>query len=138
MEGVSYELLKLNPKFELFDQELVVVDASTGRRVKNCLIVRYQIIIGAVVVGHDTNVNYEKIQYATLCIRENPRCIFIATNSDITINMIDLQLFGCEGVGCMVVAVCGAAEKELNVIFVLVGIVRGSSGGAYASHLEDY
>ncbi|XP_042756355.1 phosphoglycolate phosphatase 2 isoform X1 [Lactuca sativa] len=58
--------------------------------------------IGAVVVGHDTNVNYEKIQYATLCIRENPRCIFIATNSDITINMIDLQLFGCEGLTLLI------------------------------------
>ncbi|XP_023731812.1 phosphoglycolate phosphatase 2 isoform X1 [Lactuca sativa] len=47
--------------------------------------------IGAVVVRHDTNVNYEKIQYATLCIHENPRCIFIATNSGIIINMTDLQ-----------------------------------------------
>ena len=28
--------------------------------------------VGAVIVGFDRNVNYYKIQYATLCIRENP------------------------------------------------------------------
>lgn len=38
--------------------------------------------VGAVVVGHDRNINYYKIQYATLCIRENPGCQFIATNLD--------------------------------------------------------
>lgn len=32
------------------------------------------------VVGFDRNINYYKIQYATLCIRENPGCMFIATN----------------------------------------------------------
>ncbi len=34
------------------------------------------------IVGHDRNINYYKIQYATLCIRENPGCQFIATNLD--------------------------------------------------------
>lgn len=36
--------------------------------------------VAAVVVGFDRNINYYKIQYATLCIRENPGCMFIATN----------------------------------------------------------
>lgn len=34
----------------------------------------------AQVVGFDRNINYYKIQMATLCIRENPGCLFIATN----------------------------------------------------------
>lgn len=38
--------------------------------------------VGAVVVGFDRNINYYKIQYATLCISENPGCHFIATNTD--------------------------------------------------------
>lgn len=38
--------------------------------------------VGAVVVGFDRNLNYYKIQYATLCISENPGCHFIATNTD--------------------------------------------------------
>ena len=33
------------------------------------------------VVGFDRNINYYKIQMATLCIRENPGCMFIATNT---------------------------------------------------------
>ena len=37
--------------------------------------------MAAVVVGFDRNINYYKIQYATLCIRENPGCMFIATNT---------------------------------------------------------
>jgi hypothetical protein len=37
--------------------------------------------VGAVVVGFDRNINYYKIQMATLCIRENPGCMFIATNT---------------------------------------------------------
>lgn len=37
--------------------------------------------VAAVVVGFDRNINYYKIQYATLCIRENPGCRFIATNT---------------------------------------------------------
>lgn len=47
--------------------------------------------VGAVVVGFDRNVNYYKIQYATLCIRENPGCMFIATNRDAVTHLTDAQ-----------------------------------------------
>ncbi|EOY29018.1 2-phosphoglycolate phosphatase 2 isoform 3 [Theobroma cacao] len=47
--------------------------------------------VGAVVVGIDPNINYYKLQYGTLCIRENPGCLFIATNRDSVGHMTDLQ-----------------------------------------------
>lgn len=48
--------------------------------------------VGAVIVGHDRNINYHKIQYATLCIRENPGCHFIATNLDAVTHLTDAQV----------------------------------------------
>jgi hypothetical protein len=48
--------------------------------------------VGAVVVGFDRNVNYYKLQYATLCIRENPGCLFIATNTDAVTHLTDAQV----------------------------------------------
>lgn len=48
--------------------------------------------VKAVVVGHDRNINYHKIQYATLCIRENPGCHFIATNLDAVTHLTDAQV----------------------------------------------
>ncbi|XP_047308023.1 phosphoglycolate phosphatase 2 [Impatiens glandulifera] len=70
--------------------------------------------VGAVVVGLDQYINYYKLQYATLCIRENPGCLFIATNRDAVGHMTDLQEW--PGAGCMVAAVCGSTEKEPIVV----------------------
>ncbi|KAL8461717.1 hypothetical protein ACS0TY_032993 [Phlomoides rotata] len=47
--------------------------------------------VGAVVVGLDQYINFYKLQYATLCIRENPGCLFIATNRDSVGHLTDLQ-----------------------------------------------
>lgn len=44
------------------------------------------------VVGFDRYINYYKIQYATLCIRENPGCMFIATNRDAVTHLTDAQV----------------------------------------------
>lgn len=70
--------------------------------------------VGAVVVGLDPYINYYKLQYATLCIRENPGCLFIATNRDAVGHMTDLQEW--PGAGCMVAAVCGSTQKEPVVV----------------------
>ncbi|KAF7151485.1 hypothetical protein RHSIM_Rhsim02G0089800 [Rhododendron simsii] len=70
--------------------------------------------VGAVVVGLDQYINYYKLQYATLCIRENPGCLFIATNRDAVGHMTDLQEW--PGAGCMVAAVCGSTQKEPIVV----------------------
>ena len=43
------------------------------------------------MVGFDRNINYFKIQQATLCIRENPGCLFIATNRDAVTHLTDAQ-----------------------------------------------
>ncbi|KAB5538626.1 hypothetical protein DKX38_016159 [Salix brachista] len=47
--------------------------------------------VGAVVVGFDRHLNYYKVQYGTLCIRENPGCLFIATNRDAVTHLTDAQ-----------------------------------------------
>ncbi|XVF28079.1 hypothetical protein REPUB_Repub14bG0164500 [Reevesia pubescens] len=70
--------------------------------------------VGAVVVGLDPNINYYKLQYGTLCIRENPGCLFIATNRDSVGHMTDLQEW--PGAGCMVGAICGSTGREPIVV----------------------
>ncbi|KAF9608972.1 hypothetical protein IFM89_012149 [Coptis chinensis] len=56
----------------------------------------------------------ENIRYGTLCIRENPGCLFIATNRDAVGHMTDLQEW--PGAGCMVGAICGSTQKEPIVV----------------------
>lgn len=46
----------------------------------------------AVIVGFDRMINYYKIQYAQLCINENPGCQFIATNLDAVTHLTDAQV----------------------------------------------
>uniref|UniRef100_A0A6N2K1I0 phosphoglycolate phosphatase n=1 Tax=Salix viminalis TaxID=40686 RepID=A0A6N2K1I0_SALVM len=70
--------------------------------------------VGAVVVGIDPRINYYKLQYGTLCIRENPGCLFIATNRDAVGHMTDLQEW--PGAGSMVAAMCGSTEREPIVV----------------------
>lgn len=70
--------------------------------------------VGAVVVGFDRYVNYYKIQYGTLCIRENPGCLFIATNRDAVTHLTDAQEWA--GGGSMVGALRGSTQKEPIVV----------------------
>ncbi|KAH1208778.1 Phosphoglycolate phosphatase 2 [Glycine max] len=66
-------------------------DANKTINLKQNCFVEYDKSVGAVVVGIDPNINYYKLQYGTLCIRENPGCLFIATNHDAVGHMIALQ-----------------------------------------------
>ncbi|VAI31130.1 unnamed protein product [Triticum turgidum subsp. durum] len=70
--------------------------------------------VGAVVVGLDQYFNYYKMQYASLCIRENPGCLFIATNRDPTGHMTSAQEW--PGAGTMVAAVSCSVQKEPIVV----------------------
>lgn len=70
--------------------------------------------VGAVVVGFDRNLNYYKIQYATLCIRENPGCMFLATNTDAVTHLTDAQEWA--GNGAMVGAIRGSTKREPTVV----------------------
>ncbi|KAF3971008.1 hypothetical protein CMV_005352 [Castanea mollissima] len=70
--------------------------------------------VGAVVVGFDRYFNYYKIQYGTLCIRENPGCLFIATNRDAVTHLTDAQEWA--GGGSMVGAVGGSTQREPLVV----------------------
>lgn len=66
--------------------------------------------VGAVIVGFDRYVNYYKIQYAQLCINENPGCKFIATNLDAVTHLTDAQEWA--GNGSMVGAIKGCTGQE--------------------------
>jgi phosphoglycolate/pyridoxal phosphate phosphatase family enzyme len=66
--------------------------------------------VSAVIVGFDREINYYKIQYATLCIRENEGCEFIATNRDAVTHLTDAQEWA--GNGSMVGAIAGSAARE--------------------------
>ncbi|XP_030472254.2 phosphoglycolate phosphatase 1A, chloroplastic-like [Syzygium oleosum] len=70
--------------------------------------------VGAVVVGFDRYFNYYKVQYATLCIRENPGCLFIATNRDAVTHLTDAQEWA--GGGSMVGAISGSTQREPLVV----------------------
>ncbi|KAF5820954.1 putative phosphoglycolate phosphatase [Helianthus annuus] len=89
-------------------------DAKKTVQLKANTLFEHDKSVGAVVVGLDPYLNYYKLQYGTICIRENPGCIFIATNRDATGNMTDLQEW--PGAGCMVAAVCGSTQKEPIVV----------------------
>lgn len=70
--------------------------------------------VGAVVVGFDRYINYYKIQFAQLCINENPGCLFIATNLDAVTHLTDAQEWA--GNGSMVGAIKGCTGKEPIVV----------------------
>jgi len=70
--------------------------------------------VGAVIVGFDRNINYYKLQYAQLCLNENPGCQFIATNLDRVTHLTDAQEWA--GNGTMVGAVKGCTGMEPNVV----------------------
>ncbi|KAG4211466.1 hypothetical protein ERO13_A02G108400v2 [Gossypium hirsutum] len=67
--------------------------------------------VGAVVVGFDRYFNYYKVQYGTLCIRENPGCLFIATNRDAVTHLTDAQEWA------------GSIHCSLNWTFVFHNII---------------
>lgn len=70
--------------------------------------------VAAVIVGFDSAINYYKIQYAQLCINENPGCKFIATNLDVVTHLTDEQEWA--GNGAMVGAIKGCTGKEPIVV----------------------
>eukprot|EP01125_Pyxidicula_operculata_P001226 TRINITY_DN11156_c0_g1_i1.p1 TRINITY_DN11156_c0_g1~~TRINITY_DN11156_c0_g1_i1.p1 ORF type:complete len:304 (-),score=50.40 TRINITY_DN11156_c0_g1_i1:24-935(-) len=48
-------------------------------------IIKFDPMIGAVVVGLDTQVNYTKLAFANFHLLNNPDCLFLATNTDPTL-----------------------------------------------------
>ena len=70
--------------------------------------------VAAVVVGFDRNINYYKIQYATLCLRENESCDFIATNPDAVTHLTDAQEWA--GNGAMVRSSLARSALPMQVL----------------------
>ncbi|CAM6127776.1 unnamed protein product [Calypogeia fissa] len=69
--------------------------------------------VGAVVVGFDRNINYYKLTYATVCLK-NPGCLFIATNLDSVSNVSETQVWPAGGT--MVGAVKVSSGREPTVV----------------------
>lgn len=82
--------------------------------------------VKAVVVGFDRNVNYHKIQMATLCIRENDDCEFIATNCDAVTHLTAEQEWA--GNGSMVGAIKGSTKVEPTVVGKVCLSLRSREG----------
>lgn len=78
-------------------------------------ILKHDPSVGAVVVGFDPHISYYKIQYAQLCIAENPGCLFIATNLDATAHLTHAQEWAEAG------AMVGAIKGCTGVEPILVG-----------------
>nr|GMC53214.1 phosphoglycolate phosphatase 2 [Ipomoea batatas] len=89
-------------------------DGKKTLELKSGFIFEHDKSVGAVIVGLDQYINYYKLQYGTLCVRENPGCLFIATNRDAVGHMTDQQEW--PGAGCMVAAMCGSTQKEPIVV----------------------
>jgi len=89
-------------------------DGSKSVNLKSGEYMHHDPEVGAVVVGFDRYINYYKIQYATLCIRENPGCLFIATNRDAVTHLTDAQEWA--GNGSMVGAIMGSTKREPNTV----------------------
>lgn len=70
--------------------------------------------VGAVLVGLDRNINYYKLQYGLTCLLQNKDCMFIATNTDASLNLSSKQQWA--GAGTMVGAMIGACEQEPVVV----------------------
>ncbi|KAI8472644.1 MAG: HAD-like domain-containing protein [Monoraphidium minutum] len=66
--------------------------------------------IGAVVCGVDPGLSYYKVAYASLCLQNNPGCLFIATNTDACGHFIATQEW--PGAGATVAAVKAVTGRE--------------------------
>ncbi|GAB5371976.1 hypothetical protein AAMO2058_001626000 [Amorphochlora amoebiformis] len=89
-------------------------DIGKGIELKSGFALPHDENVGAVIVGFDYGINYYKIQYAQLCINENPGCLFIATNLDALTHLTDSQEWA--GNGAMVGAIKGCTGKEPTVV----------------------
>lgn len=113
--------------------------------------------VGAVVVGFDRHINYHKIQYATLCIRENQGylpakpglaglegkkhsfteggCIFIGTNPDAVTHLTDAQEWA--GNGSMVGAIKGSTKVEPMIVGKPNGFMLDNIASTLGIEKED-
>ncbi|KAL0773290.1 hypothetical protein Bca101_038441 [Brassica carinata] len=65
------------------------------------------------LMEHDNDLHFNG-RYGTLCIRENPGCLFIATNRDAVTHLTDAQEWA--GGGSMVGALVGSCQREPLVV----------------------
>ncbi len=122
LEGISEELSLVNvPHFGGVQDKDKTVDFSSKFPFE------YDKDVGAVVVGLDFSLNYYKIQYAQLCINQNPGCRFIATNTDAVTHLTESDEWA--GNGACVGAIIGCTGKQ--------PIVVGKPGSLIIDYIMD-
>ncbi|XP_035846403.1 phosphoglycolate phosphatase 1A, chloroplastic isoform X2 [Helianthus annuus] len=101
-------------KFETLGLNVNEEDGGKKIELKPGFYMEHDKDVGAVVVGFDRYFNYYKVQYGTLCVRENPGCLFLATNRDAVTHLTDAQEWA--GGGSMVGALVGSTQREPLVV----------------------
>lgn len=74
------------------------------------------------VVGFDRMINYYKIQYAQLCINENPGCEFIATNTDAVTHLTDAQVRSYGHTACLCPILSEKHNHSRNMLLACTGM----------------
>ncbi len=69
--------------------------------------------VAAVVCGLDQHINYYKIQYAQLCLNQNKKCRFIATNLDQVSHLTSGQEWACGGASAGAIQGCTGRTPEV-------------------------
>lgn len=72
--------------------------------------------IGAVLVGWDPDFSYSSLVYASMCLRELPDCLFVATNGDAYDKIGGAAGRMMPGTGCLVAAVEVAVGRKAEVV----------------------
>lgn len=84
--------------------------ADNGKRVSSKEPLEWDHEVGAVVVGLDRDVSYYKMAIAQLCLRQNPGCLYIATNGNGRRLFIEGQEW--PGAGAMMAALEKCSGRE--------------------------
>lgn len=82
--------------------------------------------VGAVVCGVDHSLSYFKVHYASLCLMNNPGCLFVATNTDSRGHFSSSQEW--PGAGATVGAIAAVVEQQ--------PIVTGKPRGLILEEIE--
>ncbi|OUW04164.1 MAG: hypothetical protein CBD11_00925 [Phycisphaera sp. TMED151] len=105
-KGLLEEFDKMNIKY-------IYIETDNNNEMNKKDILNIHNNIGAVVVGFDRNISYNKIEYARIAL-ENPQCMLIVTNRDAKTYLTESQYLA--GTGSMIGAVEGCTNRTATLV----------------------